>query len=132
MVESGLATRTEVPTAVGILWISFYLDQSIIFDVANDATDGATKLAHGGDLFDPLVFVAVGPVPFSFGTWKIADPGHLTEGPQFVGLALDAVPFFHVDSLGQWWFTRRLVGRLIVATSVRTGSVWTTACTTGS
>ena len=109
MVEGCLATGTEVTTAVGILRIPFYLDQSIVLDVTDDATDGAAELAHTGDFFNPLVLVAVGPVAFGLGAGEIADPGHLTEGTELIGLALDAVPFFHVDSLGQWRFARRLL-----------------------
>ena len=75
MVESGLATRTEVPTAVGVLWISFYLDQSIIFDVANDATDGATKLAHAGDLLTPLYLLRSGQFRLALGPGRLQTPG---------------------------------------------------------
>ena len=102
MVQGGLATGTQVATAVRVVGVPLDLDQPTLLHVTDDPADRAAQLAHPRDLLDILVLVPVRPVPLCLRTGQLAHTGHRSERPQLVGRALDPVPLLQVDPLGQW------------------------------
>ena len=98
MVQSCVATCAQATAAVGIVGVAFDFDNAVVFDVTNDAANGAAQLTHAGNFFGADVFVFVWPVTFCLRTGQLANAGRFLR-TQRIGFAFEPSPLLHIDAL---------------------------------